>query len=91
LGRIREHLFEGVDVNDVDVAEVRSRLSSVTSMMHADGYRLVVEPCGDGVSIAIEAHNDACSECLAPESVVRGIIEGKLDGSFPITHLTYPK
>jgi hypothetical protein len=88
---MREHEFEGVDVNDLDVAEVRSRLSSVTSMMEADGYRLIVEPCDDGVSIAIEADKDACAECLAPEGIVRDIIEGKIGGTVAITQLTYPQ
>jgi hypothetical protein len=77
-------------VANVDIAEVRARLNGVAEMLGADGYDLAVEPSGPGVSITIQTTGDACPECLAPERVVRGIIEEKLGDPVPLVQLLYP-
>jgi hypothetical protein len=78
-------------VSAVDIEEVRATLHGVTNMLQADGYALLVEPADGGIAVTIEATGDACSECLAPETVVREIIQEKLGPSVRLTKLLYPE
>jgi hypothetical protein len=73
-----------------DISEVFSRLSGVAKMLQADGYVLMVEPVDGGIAVTIETGGDACPECLAPEAIVRGIIEEKLGESVTLVQLLYP-
>jgi hypothetical protein len=49
-----------------------------------------VEPAPGGVSVAIDAGPEACADCLAPEQIVRAMIEDKLEGSVAVVEITYP-
>jgi hypothetical protein len=75
-------------VGDADFAT--SRLQGLAAMLRADGYDLRVEAAPGGVSVAIDAGPEACADCLAPEQVVRAMIEDKLEGSVALLEITYP-
>ena len=75
-------------VGDADF--VTSRLQSLADMLRADGYDLRVEAAPGGVSVAIDAGPEACADCLAPEQIVRAMIEDKLEGSVAVVEITYP-
>jgi hypothetical protein len=78
-------------MTDAEIEEARKRLNGVTTMLAADGYALTVSPVWDGVAVSIEAGGEACADCLAPERVVRQIIQDKLDGLVQVVSVTYPK
>jgi hypothetical protein len=78
-------------MTDAEIEEARGRLNGVTTMLAADGYVLTVSPAWDGVAVSIEATGEACADCLAPERVVRQIIQDKLDGLVQVVSVTYPQ
>jgi Fe-S cluster biogenesis protein NfuA len=78
-------------MTESEIEEARQRLDGVRTMLAADGYALTVVPASDGVAVSIEATGDACADCLAPERVVREIIQDKLDGLVRVASLTYPE
>ena len=69
------------DVSDSDVSDqVRQALDPIGTMLSADGYRLVVNEGADtDVTVAIEATDDACEECLVPKTVFGPMIDTLLE------------
>lgn len=78
-------------MNEALVVQARERLSELNTMLAADGYQLEVAPASDGIAVTIAAGSDACADCLAPERVVRQIIDDNLAGLVAVTSLTYPE
>lgn len=59
---------------------VREALAPIDATLSADGYRLVVDDGGDAdVTVAIEATDDACEECLVPKEVFGPMIDNLLE------------
>jgi hypothetical protein len=79
---------DGVD--GVDVSGAMQQLSGLTAMLEADGYGLVVEPVEGGIRVQVVAGSEACADCLAPERLVRDLIEEKLAGRVSLVELRYP-
>lgn len=66
-------------------------LESVRTMLEADGYLVdVAETDAGRVDVRISAGPDACADCLAPEPIMRGILEKSLGVPEQSIDITYP-
>lgn len=66
-------------------------LEAMRSALAADGYALDVEEAGDRVAVRISvADPEACEDCLAPEPIMRGILQQTLGVPERAIDLTYP-
>ncbi|PXY19473.1 hypothetical protein [Prauserella muralis] len=67
-------------------------LKAMQDMLATDGYRLDATERGDRVDVRISvADPAACSDCLAPEPVMRGILHKQLKVPEAAIELTYPE
>jgi hypothetical protein len=67
---------------------ITKALTSLTSMLDADGYRLSVSEEGAATLVArIEAGPDACEDCLVPKEMMRRYFE---DALRPVCELGLP-
>lgn len=66
-------------------------LKAMQDMLATDGYRLDATEQGERVDVRISvADPEACSDCLAPEPVMRGILHKQLKVPEAAIDLTYP-
>ena len=66
----------------------RTRVLAMT--LGEDGYHLEVAEAGDRVRVTIIATPEACTECLVPKNLMRGILGQTLGVSEDAIDLTYP-
>lgn len=76
-------------------AAVSQALSSLRTMLEADGYGLEVSETGAATLVArIAAGPDACEDCLVPKDMMRRYFEDALrpvcDLGVPEIRLVYP-
>ena len=63
--------------------EVPEALPGIVSAMEADSYTLdIVEVGPTALSFRIDALDGACEDCLAPHSVMAGLISTSLGGRY---------
>jgi hypothetical protein len=66
-------------------------LEAMRTTLAADGYALDVDEADDRVAVRISvADPDACEDCLAPEPIMRGILQQTLGVPEQSIDLTYP-
>lgn len=66
-------------------------LAAMRTTLAADGYALDVTEAGDRVAVRISvADPEACEDCLAPEPIMRGILQQTLGVPGQSIDLTYP-
>ena len=66
-------------MSSVDLSAIEAALEPLKGGFEADGYALKVLPAqGDSITIAVEALEDACEECLVPENLFRRMIDSAL-------------
>ncbi len=66
-------------------------LAQVRQMLEADGYTIDARRDGERVVVRIEATPEACADCLAPEPVMRAILERALAVPGSAIELRYPE
>lgn len=70
-------------------AYIAEALSSLSTMLEADGYRLQLEEPVPGLLVAkIEAGPDACADCLVPREIMRRYF---VDALRPVCDLGVPE
>ena len=74
---------------------IAKALSSLGTMLEADGYALEIGEDGPDVVVAeIKAGPDACEDCLVPKDMMRSYFEEALKGVFELglaeIRLIYP-
>lgn len=70
----------------------QARLAELRTSLQADGYDLAVtESVDGGYAVDILAGPDACADCLAPEPLMRSILQSALEVPEEQIALTYPK
>lgn len=67
-------------------------VAALGQMVEADGYRIEASEVRPGlIDVAIIAADGACSDCLVPKSVMRGIVAGRFsDVGVELGVLRYP-
>jgi hypothetical protein len=66
-------------------------LAAMRTTLAADGYGLEVAETGGRVDVRISVVDPAaCADCLAPEVVLRGILQQTLGVPAQLIDLTYP-
>jgi hypothetical protein len=78
----------------LDVAAIELALDGLRPGFAADGFDLRVGPStADGcVQVIVEAKPDACLECLVPDGVLIGIVEGAIrEQGLPVTRIAIVK
>jgi hypothetical protein len=69
----------------------RAGLEQVRQMLEADGYTIDAREEGERLVVQIEATPEACADCLAPEPVMRAILERALAVPGAAIDLRYPE
>lgn len=66
-------------------------LEAMRTTLAADGYAMDVSEAGERVSVRITVTDpDACADCLAPEPIMRGILQRTLGVPEQSIDITYP-
>jgi hypothetical protein len=66
------------------------RTLAIRSTLAADGYELDVAEDGARIQVTITATDQACSDCLVPKDLMRGILAQALGVPQDSIDLTYP-
>jgi hypothetical protein len=67
------------------------RAVALRSSLVADGYRMDIAEAGERVRVTIVATPAACTDCLVPKDLMRGILAKALSVDPGAIDLTYPR